>query len=103
METFLISGYSFASVLTSLGALFATLNQRWQAAYISGWCFWSPSVMVTKLQMNMPAFQRYWPLLRYSSALSKCGFSTKRSALKNVVLVFFAPGGVGSSIPVWMY
>ena len=40
-----------------------------------------PSVMVTKDQTNMPAFQRYWPLLTYSSAVSKFGFSTNRSAM----------------------
>ena len=42
--------------------------------------------MVTNDQTNMPAFQRYWPLLTYSSALSKCGFSTNCSALKKAVL-----------------
>ena len=70
-----------------------------QAANISGWCCSSPFVMVMKLQTNIPAFQRYCPLLTYPSAVSKFGFSTKRSALKKVVLVFFAPGGVGNSCP----
>src|ERR1700719_3208459 len=95
-------GYSLASTLASLAGWFATLNQRWHAANISGWCFSNPLVTVMKLQTNMPAFQRYWPLLTYSSAVSKFGFSTNRSALKKVVLVFFAPGGVGNSAPVWM-
>ena len=46
--------------------------------------------MVTNDQMNMPAFQRYCPLFTYSSARSKCGFSTNRSALKKAVLDFEA-------------
>src|SRR5580698_7942001 len=99
METFLIAGYSLAKTFASFAGLLATLNQRWQAANISGWCFSRPLVTVMKLQTNIPAFQRYWPLFKYSSAFSKFGFSTNCSALKNVVLYFFTPDGGGSSLP----
>src|SRR5580704_389870 len=102
METFLIAGYSLAKTFASFAGLLATLNHRWQAANISGWCFSRPLVMVTKLQTNMPAFQRYWPLFTYSIARSKFGFSTNCSALKNVVLYFFAPAGAGNSLPTRM-
>src|ERR1700722_6016077 len=101
MEIFLRLGYSRARSLASLGVP-ATWNHRWQAAANSGWCFSNPCVMVTNDQMNMPAFHRYWPLFKYSSALSKFGFSTNCSPLKKVGLYDVTPCGGGRGWPTRM-
>jgi hypothetical protein len=58
-EIFLMPGYSLASTLASwVAGWLATLNQRWQATNISGWC---PPVTVYSVHESLETHERNPP------------------------------------------